>query len=161
MSRVNWIILFQTVGPIILGLAGIGGTIWGVRHQAERQRHQMRMETIRTVAARALAAAWDTERNLVAMNWCVHIGLRDDEMNAGKTRYGWLMAYDESNRDFRLAVDELVLLSANVTPEAEALRHALRLSRPPSEVIYSKGPGEEFEQLRNALRDKLRTELKG
>lgn len=159
--RMDLVALLEAAAPVVLGLAGIGGTVWGVRHQSESQRHEKRQEALREVAARTLGAARDTERNLVAMNWCLYTGLQDDEENAGKTRLEWLLAYDDSNRELQLALDELVLLSANITEEAEALRDALRLGRPPKEVVGSKGAGEQFERLRNALRDKLRTELKG
>ena len=151
--------LVQTIATVVVGIAGIASTAWVAQLQTAGQRKQQRLLDVRSVAARVLSAARDTETNLVAMNW-TWVHYKDGEKNAGKTRLEWMMAYNESNRQLRIAADELLLLEGDVQKEVESLLDSLQLGRAPEDVFAAKGWGGEFESKRNGLREKLRGILK-
>lgn len=70
-----------------------------------------------------------------------------------------LRAYETASREFQLAADDLELMGVQVTDEVAAVRDSLSLDLPADVVHRNARPSGEFEGLRHALRDRLRTEL--
>jgi len=116
---VNWLVpLIEAIGPYALGFAGIGGTIWGVRHQTKSAEVSSLLAEKRKAYGEFLAIVTEAETKLNTDFQTVKaqdiVILRDNAARAaGKCRLLGEFHADEKTRDVIECITRAIALIEN------------------------------------------------